>query len=223
MLKNIGIVLLVFILGIVFIEPLRNYMNSLVHKDRGESKEEQVIGTVSGYNPRVRESQKILKHAGFEPGSVDGMMGTQTRKAIREFQKKEGLRPTGKIDSKTQSALDRERERQLTKPELAIGSLLAKTAPAEPKIENLDIEVGKTKDEIKPQSEIPVRPLKPIGKAKQIQTALKKAGFYKGKIDGKIGPQTKKAIKAFQKEEGLKPNGVVDSRTWAELNIYLEN
>ena len=57
----------------------------------------------------------------------------------------------------------------------------------------------------------------------EIQKALTEAGFYKGKIDGKIGPQTKKAIKAFQREKGLKPDGVVDSRTWAELNIYLEN
>lgn len=100
---------------------------------------------------------------------------------------------------------------------------MAKAAPAEPKIEINDAESGKVKNVVKTQTEISARPLKSIGKARQIQAALKKAGFYKGKIDGRIGPKTKKAIKAFQKEKGLMPNGVVDSKTWAELNIYLES
>jgi len=56
---------------------------------------------------------------------------------------------------------------------------------------------------------------------KQIQLALKKAGFYKGEIDGKIGLNTKKAIMKFQKAQGLKADGIVGKRTLAELNIYL--
>ena len=54
-----------------------------------------------------------------------------------------------------------------------------------------------------------------------IQTALKKAGFYDGLIDGKIGAETKKAIKVFQRSNGLKPDGVIGSRTWAVLSKYL--
>lgn len=110
MIKAIGTVLLVIVLSVIFIEPVRDYMNNLVHKNKGGLEEERVIGTVSGYNPRVKEVQTILKHAGFEPGSIDGMMGEGTRKAIKEFQKIQGLNPAGKVDSKTQSALDRERE-----------------------------------------------------------------------------------------------------------------
>src|SRR3989338_3212643 len=34
--------------------------------------------------------------------------------------------------------------------------------------------------------------------AQQIQEALKNAGLYDGKIDGDIGPRTKKAIEEFQ-------------------------
>lgn len=56
---------------------------------------------------------------------------------------------------------------------------------------------------------------------KQIQRALKKAGFYKGEIDGKIGSKTKEAIIKFQKAHGLKADGVVGKRTLAELNKYL--
>lgn len=57
--------------------------------------------------------------------------------------------------------------------------------------------------------------------AKQIQIALKNAGFYKGPIDGKIGPKTKEAIKDFQKANALKADGIVGKRTRTELRKYL--
>jgi len=56
---------------------------------------------------------------------------------------------------------------------------------------------------------------------KQIQRALKTAGFYQGPIDGKIGSKTKEAIIKFQKAKGLKADGIVGKRTSAELNKYL--
>ena len=56
---------------------------------------------------------------------------------------------------------------------------------------------------------------------RQVQTALKNAGFYKGSIDGKLGKQTKDAIKKFQKAHGLKTDGVVGKRTASELSKHL--
>ena len=58
-------------------------------------------------------------------------------------------------------------------------------------------------------------------RGKDIQKALKNAGFYSGAIDGKLGPKTKKAIEAFQKAKGLKADGRVGSKTWSELEKYL--
>jgi len=55
---------------------------------------------------------------------------------------------------------------------------------------------------------------------KQVQLALKKAGFYKGDIDGKQGPRTKEAIRVFQKARGLKVDGVVGKATWQALSRY---
>ena len=60
-----------------------------------------------------------------------------------------------------------------------------------------------------------------LARNKDIQTALKSAGFYTGSIDGKIGPKTKKAIVEFQKAKGLKTDGKVGPKTWAALEKYL--
>jgi len=56
---------------------------------------------------------------------------------------------------------------------------------------------------------------------KQIQQALKKAGYYKGTVDGKMGSQTKKSLKKFQHACGLKADGVAGKRTVMELEKYL--
>jgi osmotically-inducible protein OsmY len=54
-----------------------------------------------GDRERVRMAQEILMEKGHDPGPIDGAMGRQTRAALREFQKAEGLRPTGRLDGPT--------------------------------------------------------------------------------------------------------------------------
>lgn len=56
-----------------------------------------------------------------------------------------------------------------------------------------------------------------------IQKALKGAGYYKGDVDGKIGPSTKDALKSFQQDNGLQPDGVCGRRTWDKLKVYLSS
>lgn len=56
---------------------------------------------------------------------------------------------------------------------------------------------------------------------KQIQQALKNAGVYKGKVDGTVGPKTKKAIEEFQSQNGLKADGKVGPKTWKALSAHL--
>jgi len=60
----------------------------------------------------------------------------------------------------------------------------------------------------------------PKERTKDIQACLKNAGFYNGKIDGVKGKATKKAIKEFQKANGLKADGIVGKRTWELLSKY---
>ncbi len=56
---------------------------------------------------------------------------------------------------------------------------------------------------------------------KSVQKALKNAGHYTGSIDGQAGAKTKDAVKAFQRSQGLKADGVVGRKTWAALSRYL--
>lgn len=56
---------------------------------------------------------------------------------------------------------------------------------------------------------------------KQIQLALKNAGFDPGAIDGVMGSRTRKAIRYFQKANNLPITGKIDKNTWARLRKYL--
>src|SRR5208337_3894931 len=50
-----------------------------------------------------------------------------------------------------------------------------------------------------------------------VQRALAKRGYYKGRIDDKLGPETRRAIREFQSKEGLRASGRVDSATIKKL------
>ena len=57
--------------------------------------------------------------------------------------------------------------------------------------------------------------------ARELQKALKAAGVYAGKVDGKVGAVTKAAVVEFQKAHSLKADGIVGQKTWNELKVYL--
>jgi hypothetical protein len=54
---------------------------------------------------RIRQAQRQLQEAGFAPGSIDGVLGPQTRVALQQYQAKHGLPKTGELDEATRKAL----------------------------------------------------------------------------------------------------------------------
>lgn len=56
---------------------------------------------------------------------------------------------------------------------------------------------------------------------KDIQIALRNAGYNPGAIDGKMGKKTQEAIKAFQRANNLTVDGKVGKETWNLLKNYL--
>jgi peptidoglycan hydrolase-like protein with peptidoglycan-binding domain len=48
---------------------------------------------------------------------------------------------------------------------------------------------------------------------RQVQERLKEAGFNPGPVDGQLGPQTREALKEYQKAHGLPQTGQLDEPT----------
>jgi len=57
------------------------------------------------------------------------------------------------------------------------------------------------------------------GRTQAVQTALKDKGFDPGPVDGRMGPQTRSALRAYQKKEGLPTTGNADAKTLTALKV----
>jgi hypothetical protein len=55
----------------------------------------------------------------------------------------------------------------------------------------------------------------------QAQTLLKKKGFDVGDVDGVLGPRTRRAVMAFQRQRGLEPSGQIDQQTATALGLSI--
>ena len=63
--------------------------------------------TVSGHD--VRGMQQTLLDVGYWPGPIDGVLGSQTRSAIRQYQRDENLPITGRLDAETSQKVEEAR------------------------------------------------------------------------------------------------------------------
>ena len=58
---------------------------------------------------------------------------------------------------------------------------------------------------------------------KQIQTKLKRWGYYNGNVDGIFGSQTQEAVRYFQRKNGLTVDGIAGPATLKAMGIYNSN
>jgi len=54
---------------------------------------------------------------------------------------------------------------------------------------------------------------------RQAQDELRDEGYYKGRVDGMVGPQTRRALVAFQHMNNIPMTGRLDSKTITTLGI----
>jgi peptidoglycan hydrolase-like protein with peptidoglycan-binding domain len=69
----------------------------------GPSQHLQAVANLS--KDDIREAQLELRHSGLYNGSLDGVIGPQTKQALVRFQKDNGLEQTGALDALTMVAM----------------------------------------------------------------------------------------------------------------------
>jgi len=114
-----------------------------------------------------------------------------------------------------------ERDEHIASLEQELFRLQQENAVLKKDLTSTERELAEVEEELEDLKTRPAKVDVKLPSGRQIQTALRNAGFYRGRIDGVIGEGTKRAIKEFQKSEGLNPDGVVGSRTWEKLKSYL--
>lgn len=55
--------------------------------------------------PKVKELQALLKKIGYDPGTIDGIFGSNTKDAISKYQQNNNIPVTGMVDDKTYEKL----------------------------------------------------------------------------------------------------------------------
>ena len=79
-------------------------------RDKAEAKMDKARAKVDRMGAKhehadVMAMQRALKDKGFNPGPEDGIVGPRTRAALRDYQRKEGLTPSGNWDAETAAKL----------------------------------------------------------------------------------------------------------------------
>jgi peptidoglycan hydrolase-like protein with peptidoglycan-binding domain len=64
----------------------------------------------------IKQAQEALKNKGHDPGPIDGILGPQTRQAIRAFQGSNNLKQSGNLDAETSKALGVEKGSAMGSP-----------------------------------------------------------------------------------------------------------
>ena len=154
----------------------------------------------------IRSLQTMLRTiASIEPSQInvmpDGIYGSQTAAAVRSFQRRQGLNPTGIVDQQTHERIVREYERAYIE-----------ARKAQPVQINLD----------------PGQVLRRGEKNNHIylaQSMLTVLHLLDSRIPapphtGVLDPATAEAVAAFQSVAGLPPTGEIDKRTWKDLALY---
>ena len=136
---------------------------------------------------------------------LSGCAGGQTRQQVTRLQSQVGLleERVGQLERANLTGVS---DASFNEPSTNVGVSLGVSTPS------------KTKTSSDKTSAIPSA--KPT--TREIQQALKNAGFYQGTVDGKMGAVTRDAIKEFQRVHGLTDDGVVGRRTWAKLRAYTD-
>jgi peptidoglycan hydrolase-like protein with peptidoglycan-binding domain len=200
------------------------------------------ISSVARADQAIESAQQKLTEQGFYYGEINGKKDADTTAAIRRYQIRNGLPITGEIDAATQRSLGLTSKPASTPeprststpgptpPDYRAESPVPRNPAARPASEN-DAEDegidGPGPRMIRPETSGVFRgtlfEAAPLDAQRRVvagaQLLLMRQGFYNGGIDGLFGAGTEQAIRAYQMQIGLRPNGRLDTETLTSLGL----
>ena len=84
----------------------KDKVSSKLERAKDKMASDMKSDTRMGGQAHVRAAQEKLKDKGFDPGPIDGIWGPRTAAAVSDFQRKESLTVTSRLDSETLGKLD---------------------------------------------------------------------------------------------------------------------
>ena len=136
----------------------------------------------------VRALQQALKELNYYDGAIDGKFGSGTLRAVRSFQQRNSLPANGVADPATQERLF---EGQ------SVNAFGRQTG-----IQTLPI-----------GDDVIMRPGSRGELVLALQQQLQALGLYRGALDGRYGSGTEAAVKAFQRDNRLRVDGIAGKNT----------
>jgi peptidoglycan hydrolase-like protein with peptidoglycan-binding domain len=160
---------------------------------------------------QVKIIQQALKKAGYFQAPITGYYGDITKEAVRKFQLDKNIDPTGIVGPTTMNVMKNlgyisnsninSKNSQNNPPFRAITK---KKNDSEQNNQSSRIEICSSSDDVA-----------------EIQTKLRKLGYFRGPSTGFFGRVTETAVKKFQQDYNLEVDGVVGPQTLATLNKNL--
>lgn len=176
-----------------FPRPGPDEPETTINIERPEARPEPIEG-----DPVVKQVQGILKDLDFYSGTVDGISGPNTHKAIADYQRKVGLTASGGIDG---ALLD-----QLGATPKTAAVVVPQPAPRS--------DAGGA---IPPPAPVNAVARTPDARIVKIQAGLKAFGNEGIELDGVVGSRTKAAIREFQSLFGLPETGEPDEIVYVKM------
>lgn len=172
-----------------------------------ERPQEPVVRQVEG-DPATKAVQAVLKELNLYQGTVDGLSGPNTRKAVEVYQKTVGLPVTGEIDATLLEQLDTRPTAGITpvSPAKPVAKPAAKPTPKpQPKSASIEDIIAEPAAARFSGQDDPA-----ADRIRKVQTGLKQAGMKDMDVDGIMGSRTRQAVKEFQARNGLPETGEAD-------------
>ncbi|TGQ83244.1 peptidoglycan-binding protein [Mesorhizobium sp. M8A.F.Ca.ET.207.01.1.1] len=166
-------------------------------------------------DPVVEQVQGILKDLDFYSGTVDGISGPNTRKAIQAYQQKVGLNASGEIDALLLDQLGATPKTAAVPKPQPRPAMPSAAVPV-----SLQTNSGQTNSgqaNTGQTNSAPASTEGPDPRIVKIQAGLKAFGNDDMQLDGVVGARTKAAIKEFQSLFGLPQTGEPDEIVYVKM------